>query len=78
MDITYLSDIQTRAMLLEDVAHGLAGYLVTDVRQSSLDPVVSPGRIFVGKSLGQIDGKLADSRPADALTLMAVVSLLGN
>jgi hypothetical protein len=65
-------------VLFEDVAHSLIGDVVSNISQRTLDPIVAPGWILLGKSQDQVDDDLADSWSADALSLIAVVPFLGN
>jgi hypothetical protein len=50
-------------MLLEDVAHGLVGHIVAEIRQSTLDAVVSPRGILMGEAEDQIDDLLLHGCP---------------
>jgi hypothetical protein len=65
-------------MLLENIAHCLIGDVVANIGQGTLDPILAPSWVFLGKSQDQVDDDLADSWSADVLPLIAVVPLLGN
>ena len=66
------------AMFLEHVAHRLVTDVITDVRQRTLDSVVTPVRVFLGKAKDQIYDNLPDSWPADAFPIPAVIPFLGD
>lgn len=65
-------------MFLEHIANGLVTDVITDVRQRTLDSIVTPVRIFRGEAKDQVDNHLANSWPADAFPLFAVIPFLGN
>jgi hypothetical protein len=62
----------------ENVAHRLIRDVVTNVGQGSLDPVVAPSRILLGKSHNKLDDLLPNTRPANLGALTAVIPFSGN
>ena len=60
------------------VADGGIADVVTDVGQGTLDAIVSPCWVFRCKPQDEIDDDLPNSRPADGLSFLAVIPLLGN
>jgi hypothetical protein len=62
----------------QDIAHGLIGDLVAEIVQSSLDPIITPGRILPGEPQDQIHDHLGSPRSAHGFALLAVIPFLGH
>ena len=65
-------------MTLEDIAHRLVRHRVPEVRQRTLDPVVSPGGILTSKPQNKLDDLFLHTWPADRLAAFAVIPFLGH
>ena len=64
------------AIIFQDVAHSLVGYLVAEIRQRALNPIVSPRGIVTGEPQNKIDDLALHTWPAYGFATIAVVSLL--
>ena len=65
-------------MLLEHVADGRIRNGVADVAKGPLDPVKTPGWVFLGKAEDQVHDHLADPRPTYFPSLVTRVPFLGD
>ena len=65
--------------LFEDIADGLIRHFVAKIRQSSLDPIESPGSVLLRESNDKLLDLIRDWRASRSLpALIAVIPLLGN
>jgi len=67
------------AVCFKNIADGRVADAVANIRQGSLNPVVTPGRILLGKSQHEIHNDLPHARPPGSLwATVAVVPLRGH
>ena len=52
--------------------------MVADIGQGTLNAVIAPAGILLREPQDEIDDDLADTRPADIITLLALIPLLGH